>query len=715
MGIDIAAFEFLLRANKEFGDFGRTIVLGHQRLLIRDAASEANFAKVLARYRPDLTIDDIRHDYVDRVIGALGGKPCQVMDNSAYEGAEVIHDLNEPLPPELIGRFDTVIDIGTLEHVFNIGEAMKSMANMVRRGGQFLCLNVADNHLGHGFWQFGPEVFFRTFCPAHGYEPRMADLYARGEFQPLRDPEQAGMRLPLKTPGYTYITFAARKVADLPVFAQGWPVQADYMVAWKLFLSRSSAQAGDGLAAERILREAIGKHPSNPLYHAELSRLLRARNGDPAEIEALSARAVELAPDNATAVAERDKAKAHKQRPATPAAPKAAAAAAPVAKPVAAAPRAAPAPAAVAKPAAPAPAPAGAAAPAVPTMIDIGGVSVALDDPCIPQAARDALSKGRYEFKEREIARRLLAPGDRVIELGAGMGVVSLTIAKLIGDDALMSFDANPAIVNLARENVRRAGLKTVVRNAIASPRALAKDDQSMDFYVLNAFAASSTRKIVANKKPVRVPVTILEDEIAAHGANALVFDIEGFEDEIIMNADLSAIDKVVMEIHPNILGRERALELIDRMEAQGLALRADLIFGLVIGFERVTGKKKAGQGSKVFGLAQDMEEALHGGDLKRAAALATELQKPLAANAYFHHRVAQLRRGLGQNAEGLAAAAQAAELGSGDFHLYCDLAAFHAAAGNKDAARRALALYESKFPPNHIVAEFRQRHKLAS
>src|SRR3546814_2491118 len=59
-------------------------------------------------------------------------------------------------------------------------------------GGRFLCLNVANHHLGHGFWQFSPEVFFRTFCPAQGYQPEMADLYYGGQFHPLRDPEVAG-------------------------------------------------------------------------------------------------------------------------------------------------------------------------------------------------------------------------------------------------------------------------------------------------------------------------------------------------------------------------------------------------------------------------------------------------------------------------------------------------------------------------------------------
>src|SRR3546814_6267775 len=89
----------------------------------------------------------------------------------------------------------------------------------------------------------------------------------------------------------------------------------------------------------------------------------------------------------------------------------------------------------------------------VPATIEIGGITLAFDDPRVPEATRAALTKGRYEFKERELARRVLRRGDRVIELGSGMGVVSLIMARLIGAEAVMTFEANPGIVELTRAN----------------------------------------------------------------------------------------------------------------------------------------------------------------------------------------------------------------------------------------------------------------------
>src|SRR3546814_17228712 len=98
MGIDLAAFEFLLRSHQRLGDFGRTLTLGRQRLLLRDEDSRKRFAQVLASYRPDLSLDDIEHRYVDRLIECLGGKPPHFLDTRPSTGAKVIPKPNQPHP-----------------------------------------------------------------------------------------------------------------------------------------------------------------------------------------------------------------------------------------------------------------------------------------------------------------------------------------------------------------------------------------------------------------------------------------------------------------------------------------------------------------------------------------------------------------------------------------------------------------------------------------
>ena len=85
------------------------------------------------------------------------------MDFSAYEGAAILHDLNEPVGDELKEKFTFVLDGGTLEHIFNFPVAITGAMEMVAVGGHLAIVTGGNNFFGHGFYQFSPELFFRAF------------------------------------------------------------------------------------------------------------------------------------------------------------------------------------------------------------------------------------------------------------------------------------------------------------------------------------------------------------------------------------------------------------------------------------------------------------------------------------------------------------------------------------------------------------------------
>ncbi|MGO9959041.1 MAG: hypothetical protein ACLP50_24265 [Solirubrobacteraceae bacterium] len=51
------------------------------------------------------------------------------IDASAYEGAEIVHDMNAPIPPELECKFDLVVDGGSIEHIFARSRAGQRAGN----------------------------------------------------------------------------------------------------------------------------------------------------------------------------------------------------------------------------------------------------------------------------------------------------------------------------------------------------------------------------------------------------------------------------------------------------------------------------------------------------------------------------------------------------------------------------------------------------------
>jgi hypothetical protein len=76
------------------------------------------------------------------IFRALGNDRVRAIDVSDYEGAEIIHDLNLPLPPELKGICDFLVDGSTLDNTFNPATTLKNYADLVRPGGRMLLINA---------------------------------------------------------------------------------------------------------------------------------------------------------------------------------------------------------------------------------------------------------------------------------------------------------------------------------------------------------------------------------------------------------------------------------------------------------------------------------------------------------------------------------------------------------------------------------------------
>lgn len=174
--------------------------------------------------------------FIEPLLMMYGATAVESMDASDFEGASIIHDLNNPVGPELVGQFDTVFDGGTLEHVFNFPEGLRNAMRMLRVGGAFLSAQCFNNMVGHGFYCFGPEVFFRALSEENGFAIKNIHIYERYPFSPWRrltDPNDLGARLRLISWGLEVeVIVHAVKTRDVPIFAK-WPQQSDYSTAWR--------------------------------------------------------------------------------------------------------------------------------------------------------------------------------------------------------------------------------------------------------------------------------------------------------------------------------------------------------------------------------------------------------------------------------------------------------------------------------------------------
>lgn len=90
------------------------------------------------------------------------------LDASAYEGADIIHDLNVPVDDSLHSKFDLVLESGTIEHVFSVKDALFNMCRMCKIGGVVVNFSPVD-YFNHGFINLNAEILRDCFL-ANGFE-----------------------------------------------------------------------------------------------------------------------------------------------------------------------------------------------------------------------------------------------------------------------------------------------------------------------------------------------------------------------------------------------------------------------------------------------------------------------------------------------------------------------------------------------------------------
>lgn len=250
MGITNNIARILYHARtKDGASFENLITLGRQRNYL-DGETLRDLALFSGRPDPDLSI--CGDAYAERFMRDwLGAQNVVALDNSAYEGATLIHDLNQPLPRQYEERFDAFLACD-LEHIFNLPQAFLNVMKATKIGGRVFAGAPLNNMVGHGFYQLSPEIFFRVFAPRYGFEVERALItqhrFAGPErntvypWYSVRDPDAVHRRVTLMNDFASVLTVQARKIGKTPDGFDPYPQQSDYAEKW-------SAAAGEKRAA----------------------------------------------------------------------------------------------------------------------------------------------------------------------------------------------------------------------------------------------------------------------------------------------------------------------------------------------------------------------------------------------------------------------------------------------------------------------------------
>jgi FkbM family methyltransferase len=212
-----------------------------------------------------------------------------------------------------------------------------------------------------------------------------------------------------------------------------------------------------------------------------------------------------------------------------------------------------------------------------PSAIEHHGVWLPLSG-AVSAEMRAVLYSGAYEEREYEVLSQLLVPTDRVLELGSGLGFITVVCAQRCS--SVSTVEANPRMLDTLRDTFRRNGVSPRLVSGMVSSSG---EDQTLfvarDFWSSSAYDRGGTATRVAGLGFAR----LLEE----HQPTVLVIDIEGAEVGLTCELIASGVRAVVIELHGSVTGTEGARRVRDWLSGQGFQATRDWGDRSVVVYER--------------------------------------------------------------------------------------------------------------------------------
>jgi FkbM family methyltransferase len=190
-----------------------------------------------------------------------------------------------------------------------------------------------------------------------------------------------------------------------------------------------------------------------------------------------------------------------------------------------------------------------------------------------------SLSRGGYQRQELQLVGALLEPEDVVLELGAGLGLVSTYCAKRLGSSRVFAFEADPDLEPCIRETYLLNGVEPTLDMCAVGARA-----GRVTIYRDKHLVSSSVSRRRAGTRPVEVPGKALNYVVHRLRPTVLIIDAEAAERDLFDGAELKTVNKIMLELHERVLGADgtdRVRTTLGRLgfkEDRGLATTEHLV-----------------------------------------------------------------------------------------------------------------------------------------
>lgn len=213
-------------------------------------------------------------------------------------------------------------------------------------------------------------------------------------------------------------------------------------------------------------------------------------------------------------------------------------------------------------------------------VIEVQGVRIPFVREIITRRIERQMRLGNYEGGECAAARKWVKAGDRVLDLGAGVGLVASATAKIDGVEKIVSIEANAELLELIRETHRINDITNVeLRNGIVSK----ESSDEVPFYLREHFWSSSMEpESRPYKEMVMMPAYALDALIEEVRPTVIIADIEGGELEVFEDVTLDGVRTVIIEVHQLVYGIEGQRKVLKFFDDLGFRAEKEYLAGSV-------------------------------------------------------------------------------------------------------------------------------------
>jgi hypothetical protein len=266
MGITANCSKFLFYSKSQGVKFDNTLTLGRLNLFATKKEIAGQIS-VFNNNEKGLDEVDFPDEYSEPLFAILGAARTDSIDFSDYERPTYIHDMNTPVPADMKNRYTAIVDGGTIEHIFNFPVAIKNCMEMLVVGGHYIGITPVNNLMGHGFYQFSPELYYNIFSEQNGFGMVKAVMCASdgkdvfSDWYEVINPSKVRTRVMFTNSRPTYLMVLAKKISDVKIFSQV-PQQSDYETLWA---AKKSLEENKALPGESKIRFMARKNLPRPI------------------------------------------------------------------------------------------------------------------------------------------------------------------------------------------------------------------------------------------------------------------------------------------------------------------------------------------------------------------------------------------------------------------------------------------------------------------